>query len=110
MPAVFLDRLPLPSLQAYTAISVALLSCSIYYALQVTSSIEWRHNATLAANEATLKAINSEQQSSGNLTSSTNMSVETLILDYQLVVRFFEVFNYMIQEPLCIWVNNLIHL
>ncbi|CAG2174098.1 unnamed protein product, partial [Oppiella nova] len=51
MPAFFLDTpdiLPLPSLQAYTTISALLLSCSIYYAFQVTSEPDWKLNATLS--------------------------------------------------------------
>src|SRR6266436_4285822 len=52
MPAFFLadtpDILPLPSLQAYTTVSVLLLSCSIYYAFQVTSEPDWKLNATLS--------------------------------------------------------------
>jgi hypothetical protein len=34
MPLILLERLPLPSLKTYTALSVALLACSVHYAYQ----------------------------------------------------------------------------
>lgn len=40
MPVVYLERLPLPSLQTYSAISAILLSCSVFYAYQVVLSVE----------------------------------------------------------------------
>ncbi|OWF34775.1 E3 ubiquitin-protein ligase AMFR-like [Mizuhopecten yessoensis] len=40
MPVVYLERLPLPSLQTYSAISAILLSCSVFYAYQVVVSVE----------------------------------------------------------------------
>ena len=33
MPVILLERLPLPSLKTYTALSVCLLSSALYYAL-----------------------------------------------------------------------------
>ncbi|XP_037084618.1 E3 ubiquitin-protein ligase AMFR-like [Pollicipes pollicipes] len=40
MPALWLDRLPLPNLPAYTAISVALLLCSVYFAVTTQERFE----------------------------------------------------------------------
>lgn len=96
MPAVFLDRLPLPSLQAYTAASIALLSCSIYYAVQVTSSLEWRLNMTQSVLEHNAEIF-------GNQSGSPDSSLDSLILENPFVRRVLEIFTFMIQEPLCIW-------
>lgn len=40
MPVIILDRIPLPSLQAYTAFSVLLLSCALFYTHQIVSNVE----------------------------------------------------------------------
>ncbi|XP_043227982.1 E3 ubiquitin-protein ligase AMFR-like [Amphibalanus amphitrite] len=40
MPALWLDRLPLPNLPAYTAISVTLLLCSVYFAVTTQDRFE----------------------------------------------------------------------
>ena len=40
MPVVLLERIPLPSLQTYTAISTLLLSCAFFYAYQTVISVE----------------------------------------------------------------------
>lgn len=85
MPVLFLDRLPLPSLQAYTAFSLIPLSCSIYYAIQVTSQPGWKSNATLTPDSTPLF-----QDSQTNGTNSGGFSLT-------------EVLYYMIEEPLCIW-------
>lgn len=90
MPTLFLDRLPLPSLQAYTVFSLIPLSCSIYYAIQVTSQPGWRSNGNVTtepSNESVLDAVNRSQI---NDTSSGGFSPA-------------EVLYYMIEEPLCIW-------
>jgi len=42
MPVILLERLPLPSLKTYTAISVALLACSVYYAHQTLNEDDAR--------------------------------------------------------------------
>lgn len=40
MPALWLDRLPLPNLPAYTVISVGLLLCSIYFSVTTQEGFE----------------------------------------------------------------------
>ncbi|XP_036140606.1 E3 ubiquitin-protein ligase AMFR isoform X1 [Monomorium pharaonis] len=46
MPMEFLERLPVPNLRVYTAISFTILSCSIYYATQIIKDPAWRTNHT----------------------------------------------------------------
>ena len=120
MPAFFLDTpdiLPLPSLQAYTTISALLLSCSIYYAFQVTSEPDWRLNATLSvgltlANDHNLtdetgdylNLLNANNTSFGfaNHTNETSFHLG-LLLDNRLIVRLIDVVYLMFHEPLCVW-------
>lgn len=49
MPTVILDRIPLPNLKLYTTVSVALLSCCLYYAIVTTSDPDWRATVGNAA-------------------------------------------------------------
>ena len=52
MPALWLDRLPLPNLPAYTAISVCLLLCSVYFAVTTQDRLEEEAVSRLAYAEA----------------------------------------------------------
>ncbi|XP_035207244.1 E3 ubiquitin-protein ligase AMFR-like [Stegodyphus dumicola] len=98
MPSVFLDRLPLPSLQAYATISVLLFSCSIYYAIQVTSEPGWSMNNT--------QNVNSSDGELGNETESME-NIRTLLhkmlLNNVITKRLYEIIFFIIEEPLCIW-------
>ncbi|XP_049831442.1 E3 ubiquitin-protein ligase AMFR-like isoform X1 [Schistocerca gregaria] len=90
MPVVLLDRLPLPSLRAYTFISLLLVSCSVYYAVQVTSDPKWRANATLAS------------EGTGETPRDT---VERTVEEPNLTLFQYltQLVVFMVQEPLCIW-------
>lgn len=113
MPVILVDRLPLPSLKTYTVISVALLSCSVYYAVQVTSDVNWKANAT-ASHEAmaTSASMGKLGESSFNPSQSTSTK-ETVSTQAAPVFKskptlgaqITEVVTYMVQEPLCIWVS-----
>ena len=119
MPSFFLDTpdiLPLPSLQAYTTVSVLLLSCSVYYAFQVTSEPDWKLNATLSLG-LTLESnsdsgggsINRSSLDFGEgLSSFVSQANETslqlgLLLENPMIVRMIDVLYLMLHEPLCIW-------
>lgn len=110
MPTFFLDTpdmLPLPSLQAYTTVSVLLLSCSVYYAFQVTSEPDWKLNATLSLG-VTLESTNGSLDFGEGLSSFVSQANETslqlgLLLENPLIVRFIDVLYLMLHEPLCIW-------
>ncbi|KAJ9591815.1 hypothetical protein L9F63_001632, partial [Diploptera punctata] len=93
MPVILLDRLPLPSLKAYTIISVVLLSCSVYYAVQVTNDPNWKVNST----NANLDTTESEQNE--NLLPNPPDFNENVSVGYHLG----QLMTFMIQEPLCIW-------
>jgi len=104
MPVILLDRLPLPSLRAYTIISVGLLSCSVYYAVQVTSDPNWKVNSTTTGS---------------NLEPNENESDETVLPpsasfhhNETVGCHLSQLVTFMIQEPLCIWVSacNVLHL
>jgi len=82
----FLDRLPVPNLRVYATISFAVLSCSIYYATQIIKDPAWRTNHThvdIGAN-----AMNEENADPRSL--GTHLK---------------EMLEYMIDEPICIWVR-----
>ncbi|KAI1280823.1 E3 ubiquitin-protein ligase AMFR [Halotydeus destructor] len=116
MPAFFLDTpdiLPLPSLQAYTTISVLLLSCSIYYAFQVTSEPDWKLNATLsvgvtvASEGLSNRSLEYDDLQSGFVgimgqANETSLHLG-LLLENPVIVRLIDVIYLMLHEPLCIW-------
>lgn len=112
------DILPLPSIQAYATVSTLLLSCSIYYAIQVTSEPDWKLNSNLNLtispedffgfdqldshfkDEITKTASNlalKEQQQ------NQTIQILSLVLDVPTVERIVDVINLMFHEPLCIW-------
>lgn len=96
MPVVVLDRLPLPSLQAYTSVSVLLLSCSLYYSFQVTSQPGWKLNAT---EDVDIANLNEE-----NITfAEEDEFLPNNVLNHAVVKRLYSIMYFMIQEPLCIW-------
>lgn len=120
MPVILVERLPLPSLRAYTALSVLLLAGSVYYAIQVTQGEPgWGKNGQMAqvqpremstigrllggANIAQLQdsAKIAQLQDNANNTSG-NASRSSFAHQMADLVTF------MIQEPHCIWVSQLI--
>lgn len=99
MPIILLERIPLPSLRTYTAISVGLLSFSVYYAAQVSSDPNWKVNSTsrIEDNVFDIQNNNSEEHILDSpLSKPHNASV---------VYQLQEVIRFMVQEPLCIWVS-----
>lgn len=93
MPVIFLERLPLPSLKAYTAISVALLSCSVYYAAHVTRDPLWKTNSTSIVNIETFEAVKNESAD----------FIEGVAQKLSTVCSFIsDIVTFMIQEPICI--------
>jgi autocrine motility factor receptor len=96
MPVILLDRLPLPSLQAYTIISVVLLLCSVYYAVQITSDPNWKVTSTTS--RSTLEQ--NENESGESVLSPANFHHNETV-----GYHFSQSVTFMIQEPLCIWVS-----
>lgn len=82
MPVVLLDRLPLPSLPAYTAVSVSLLACSLYYAAQNANQLDPEHQPPLAEGQLDLAT-----------------------LCWVFGRRCSAILTFMIHEPFCIWVS-----
>lgn len=102
MPVILLDRLPLPSLRVYTAVSVLLLSASVYYAVQVTSDPNWKTNFTSTAPSSDTGA-SYFMKAVGNELGNTNTYSTNDTRSYRH--HFTEVVTFMIQEPHCIWVS-----
>ncbi|KAE8743205.1 hypothetical protein FOCC_FOCC011185 [Frankliniella occidentalis] len=117
MPVILVDRLPLPSLKTYTVISVALLSCSVYYAVQVTSEANWKTNAT-TPHETVAQASSGKIQD--HAFTRVQQAIEPGTIQAELPpllkakptlsVQIAEVVTYMVQEPLCIWCPDLFSL
>lgn len=97
MPVILLERLPLPSLKAYTVISAVVLSCSVYYAVHVTSDPSWKSNSTSSVNIETLETVKND---SYDVVLGLSRKLSTLGVFIKNIVSF------MIQEPLCIWVST----
>lgn len=102
MPVILLDRILLPSLRVYTAISVLLLSISVYYAVQVTSDPNWKTNSTSASSQGLGAGSSTLHDRELNQTDSNHARNDTRTLINQIT----ETITFMIQEPLCIWVSN----
>lgn len=127
----FLDApeiLPLPSLQAYSSLSFLFLSCSLYYAFQITSEPDWRSNSSYTFQEQNqyLDGISGKNQTTNQQYNSgiVNALNETLsrdnlftsflnhynaslkindLLENQHFLRLFDVAYIMVHEPLCVW-------
>lgn len=102
MPAVFLDRLPLPSLQAYTVGSVLLLACSVHYAVQVTSQIGLKLNGT----EIGIPNENSAAYRNSTIGIRHDISFGDIVFERVYIRKAVEVLYFMLQEPMCIWVSS----
>ncbi|XP_034944074.1 E3 ubiquitin-protein ligase AMFR-like [Chelonus insularis] len=86
MPTVLLARLPVPSFRVYTAISIAILSCSVYYAAQIVKDPSWRTNHTASV----IGDKNTTENGHGNDPRTTGMHLKELLAC-------------IIQEPVCFW-------
>lgn len=82
----FLDRLPVPNLRVYTAVSFGVLSCSVYYAAQIKDPA-WKSNHTYVETGA--------DTVTGDIDSDPR----------NLVMHFKELITCMLDEPICIWVS-----
>jgi autocrine motility factor receptor len=123
MPVLQLDSydiLPVPNLQAYTAVSFLLLSFSIYHVFQVTSDSDWKLNATTSygypaphgsqLNERQMieqKLIQSQQLEAVPWASEEERAemIEAMntLISHPYVVRGLDMLFLMFREPLCFW-------
>ncbi|XP_076160709.1 E3 ubiquitin-protein ligase AMFR [Ptiloglossa arizonensis] len=85
MPVEFLDRLPIPNLRVYTAISFAVLSCSVFYGAQIIKDPAWKSNHTYV------------EIKNDNIT--TNVEPDPR----NFGMYFKELLECMLSEPICIW-------
>lgn len=92
MPVLLLERLPLPSLEAYAGVSVSLLAWSLYYAAEKTLDPGWR-----------LQFI--ETNNVSQETSSVQLYISTILSRYWLSSRAQDIVSFSIHDSLCIWVR-----
>jgi len=94
MPVILLERLPLPSFEAYAAISASLLGCSLYYASEITIDQEWKTQLT--------DTDELQEEFSGALQNILPLS--------WLNTRAQDVATFLIYDPLCLWtVLNMVY-
>lgn len=89
MPVLLLERLPLPSLEAYALVSVFLLFWSFHYAAEKTHDPEWRMQF--------VDIKNTSHEIPGTL--------QTILSRYWLSSRAQDIISFSIQDSLCIWVS-----
>ena len=90
MPVLLLERLPLPSLEAYAVISASLLGLSFYYAAEKTLSPDWRMQLSSATNDSL----------------SPPDFLQAAASQHWLGVRVQDILSFSFQDSLCIWVSN----
>lgn len=100
MPFAGLAKALLPSLRVYTAASVAILSISVYYAVQVTSDPNWKNNSTQTT-QPTFSQAGFQQGDDNHTEDATKQINDTRTL----AIHLSETFSFMIQEPCCVWVS-----
>lgn len=121
MPALILDRIPLPNLRLYTTISVLLVSSCLYYAITSTSDPLWRlqNNTTTTITPSILTQtagdgpsdhlagsndkINNADESNHNILDTTKSMLNSTRTFSE---HFKDIFSFMSQEPFCIWVST----
>lgn len=91
MPVILLERIPMPSLRAYTGFSVILLACAVFYAYQVVLSAE--------SGGLEIPVIDQHQADLGVEVTYVNVSLphDTLI---------WNMFYVMTSEAWCVWVSR----
>lgn len=94
MPVLLLERLPLPSLEAYAVVSVSLLAWSLHYAAEKTLDSEWRLQF--------IETRNISQDTPNTL----QVYISTLLSRYWLSSRAQDIVSFSIQDSLCIWVRT----
>lgn len=99
MPVVYLERVPLPSLQTYTTISVLLLSCSIFYAYQVVVSVDEITKAVSAVVTGTPDAVPKDGGEAVSITPTEDILNFTLPYDN----LGFNMLYVLTTEGWCIW-------
>ena len=99
MPPVFLDRLPLPTLQTYTTVSILLFSSAIYYAIQVTSDPEW--NINLQENKTALDGLENETEPMENI----KFLLQHLAINNAITKKLYEICIFFVEDSLCTWVR-----
>ncbi|CAG0890984.1 unnamed protein product [Cyprideis torosa] len=89
MPAIWLDRLPLPSLAWYSVLSVGLFSASVLFAIRTISSApDWREHIT-------------DEHSSSLWEPPTWLEICIPFVEKNVTAA--EVTTFMIRESRCIW-------
>ncbi len=98
MPVLLLERLPLPSLEAYAVVSVSLLGWSLHYAAEKTLNPSWRMQF--------VDTKNVSQELPGTL----QTYISNILSRYWFSSRAQDIISFSIHDSLCIWVSTLFSL
>lgn len=98
MPPVILDRLPLPSLQAYMTASIMLLAVTSYYTLQMTAS-ETNANSSGKVNTSKFD-IDADVHS----VDSVKQLLHFLLTTNSISEKVYDILFFILDDTLCIWV------
>lgn len=109
MPVILVERLPLPSLRAYTAVSVLLLAGSVYYAVQVTQGEPgWGRNGQVSQPIQPQEISFIGRLLSGAKFAQLQDNVNSTAGNHSrasIAHQMADLVTFMIQEPHCIWVS-----
>lgn len=94
MPVLLLERLPLPSLEAYAVVSVSLLGWSLHYAAEKTRDPEWRMQFVETKNI------------SQDIPNTFQAYISDILSRYWLSSRAQDIVSFSIHDSLCIWVRT----
>lgn len=93
MPAILLERLPLPSLQTYISFSALILALATFYAHQTV-----RTKLNFDLNESSEDGVGLPPE------------LENITLPYGEDEHFWNLLHIMTVEPWCIWVRIYVHI
>ena len=98
MPVILLERIPLPSLQTYTSVSVLILSVALYYAHHTVTTFDMDSMNTMDfGDEVTVEPMPDDDV----LTDAHNINAT---LPYDSVG--WNMFHILTTEVWCVWVSS----
>lgn len=92
MPVLLLERLPLPSLEAYAIISASLLGLSLHYAAEKTLDSEWR----------------SQFETAKNSSLELPEALQSVVSWHWFGARAQDIISFSFHDSLCIWVTDVV--
>ena len=106
MPVVLLERLPLPSLRAYTSFSVLFLSLAFYHAHQVVHQERDLAKSNVSVTANGVNVTSEEGNSTENVTDSVDVPLNK-VQDLKIPEEYnLLMLNVLLEETWCVWVSH----